>query len=97
MTEMNPHNMQVKVASNEKNIPSVVVHILCKIGASERKPINAIIWSAIIIVVIIITSIKRGLIGQSPNPLGKDYIRAYQNQSDSVPDYINHFPILFDS
>jgi hypothetical protein len=68
MIEMNPQSAHTKVASNEKNIPSVVSHILRSIGASAKNPTSAIIWKAIIIVVIIITSIKWGLIGQSPNP-----------------------------
>lgn len=53
MTEINPQSTQTKVASNEKNIPSVVVHILWSIGASAKNPTSAIIWKAIITVVII--------------------------------------------
>ena len=57
MIEMNPQSAHTKVASNEKNIPSVVSHIVRRIGASAKNPTNAIIWKAIIIVVIILTSI----------------------------------------
>ncbi len=69
MTEMNPHNMQTKVASNEKSIPSVVSHILWSIGASAKNPTSAIIWKAIIIVSIFFTSIKWGLIVGNPRTL----------------------------